>query len=59
MISRLKTRKENCIYIMMTEQPGPTSQFVEVEDSSGRSVDIGRWVMIDDLFALEIEFGPR
>lgn len=44
------------IRVVMEQPPGPTSQFVEVEDTRGRSVGIGEWVeRPDGLWALVIK----
>jgi hypothetical protein len=32
------------IDIVLTEPPGPHSEFVEVEDDNGNSVKIGQWI---------------
>jgi len=43
------------INFVMTVLPGPDGEFVETEDSSGRGVGIGAWVLRGDgLFALRI-----
>jgi len=31
------------IRFVVQQPPGPTSQFVEVEDERGRSVNVGEW----------------
>jgi hypothetical protein len=31
------------VNVVMTEPPGPTSQFVEVEDDEGRGLSVGEW----------------
>lgn len=39
------------INIVLTEGPGPTSQFIEVETDDGRSVSVGTWSTGDQGYA--------
>jgi hypothetical protein len=40
--------KAKYVVIVMTDAPGPTGQFVEVEDQDGRSIRVGKWLQRDD-----------
>lgn len=41
--------------IIMSEPPGPTSQFIECETMDGKSFPVGVWVEHESGFALEID----
>ena len=63
MIERLDERVPGKVYILMEEGPGPESGFIEVEDSTGKSISLGRWVKVPspwdgEVYALEID-DPR
>ena len=48
-------QEEDFIDIVFTNPPGPEGcVFVEVEDSQGRSIQIGKWVQRGSLWALRI-----
>ena len=54
MIEVLTERVPGKVYILMATPPGPAGDFIEVEDAAGRSISLGRWVQIANMFALEI-----
>jgi hypothetical protein len=37
------------INIIMMKPPGPESQFVEIEDDEGHSIDVGTWMPMPPL----------
>jgi len=51
-------RKPGHLYFVTDAPPGPHSQFVELEDSDGKSVSLGEWVRLGDFYALEFK-DPR
>lgn len=58
-MEKLIERVPGKIYIVMERAPSPYSEFVEVEDSAGESIKIGRWVQLPSrYYALEID-DPR
>ena len=61
-IELLTERVAGKIYFLMDTLPHPKGEFVELEDSKGNGISIGRWVKLKiargDLFALEID-DPR
>lgn len=58
MMEKLTERVSGKIYIVMERAPSPYSEFVEVEDSLGKGISVGRWVQLGRRYALEID-DPR
>ena len=60
----LTERVPGKIYVVMTDPPGPLSEFVELEDHEGSGLSLGRWVELPAspgspiLYALELD-DPR
>ncbi len=63
MIEKLTTRVPGKIYVLMSKPPGPHTEFIEVENADGRSINVGRWVQISDkpgnMYALELDHGAE
>ena len=58
MIPVLTERVPVKTYLMFSSPPGPTGcEFIEAEDSEGKSLELGRWVKIGKLYALELDGG--
>lgn len=37
----------SAINIIMSCPPGPRSQFIEIEDDNGQSINVGKWSPVD------------
>lgn len=58
-MSEQNADKAKYVDIVMTDAPGPTGQFVEVEDQDGRNIRVGKWLQRDDgYWALRISHLP-
>lgn len=58
-VELLTERNEGKIYFVMTGLPSPDGEFVELEDSGGQGLGLGRWVKLGEgRYALEID-DPR